>query len=953
MNFADQVNPFLYRQGGDIDGDFRMSADIIMTPGTKVQLPGGAELTSSDLTNTLKFGENDIEISKGLTVLGPLVAPNLANQALYPADIASNTITNTGLIQTHALSAAYEVDANYLIASTQVTTAKVLCSGDVDSAQVKTTKWTGKLAGEPDYDAMEYKQGEVVIGGGQLNGNDMPEMKMSHNEVHVTHGGTNGVFVSPQEVKVKQGATEEKYEDDGKSLTIDNYSEHVKQVLTPADPNQGLEALVTVAKYAMPFFQPSGAHPELRRRMASDYHFIDETGVMESYSVKPQAAQTIHLSNAELDETDANSLINKTGHALKTALRDTRNPRTIIAGTEAQFGLHQDFDDSTDAVPVHLLLTQPSHVDASYLQTQVDKQVLKCTNKSGVGFEVAYKGYDNSDVLTNSGTRLAVSGQDEVGKVYMGKWDNGLPADTAAESAYSHVNMQGSVRFSNSPTNWVSGDVMAEIGTSGLKCNNIESLGSQLDFAGDVDFTNATVTGLPGGGPGGMANIQDMTGGVKVTGFTETTGTGHDELNSTMYAANQVWHRVNSTVPMMYHQTDTWNNSPVITGDNFCHVNNLQQLNVNNSGHTMNNSLAYIQPLKVTGHNATQAGWLSEDYLATFEKQISPQSTYIKAGVLHDGYVVCEGITSQNGIDSLRDTRIQYETYAAKSRWQVTSEGDTVMTMADDLVDLYVPIHYPKKGSSAHFTHCHTMEPTDQNIVWADYVGRAIKSSGQYCVRDDDGIKHTTVANPISNSHAMCSAEVSDSDILGVLNTVESVLNQNIDHEHGGAIIKTPYQEADGYKVLRVAASGDVMGWMAKPDLSDCPLPELTGTYTKSIAGTNVGTVHGVSVDAILIMDGFSGEVTGRSHTFGDGENNTVSLTASELTISFDATQVSQLNSDIMSGAYKKYINGLEQSEEVIMHVNPDLSFTWSEHIPSVATRLNALEEAFVELTGP
>jgi len=953
MNFADQVNPFLFQQGGNISGEFRMGGDIIMTPGTKVQLPAGAELTASDVTNTLKFNENEIEISKGLTVLGPLTAPNLANQAVYPTDIVCNSINNAGHIQTVGLSASLEVDADTVIAQSQVTTAKIVCSGEVEGVSVKTGKLTGKLSGEPDYDFMEYKTGEVVIGGGQLNGNDMPEMKMNHNELHMTHGGTNGVFVDPNEVKVKQGTTEEKYQADGKSLTIDNYSEHVKQVLTPADPDQGLEALVTVAKYVMPFFQPSGAHPELRRRMASDYHFIDETGNMESYSVKPQSAQTVHLSNAELYETDANSLINKTGHALKTALRDTRNPRTIIAGTEAQFGLHQDFDDTNDAVPVHLLLTQQSHVDSSYLQTQVDRQVLKCTNKAGVGLEVAYKGYDANDTLTNEGTRLAVSGQDEVGKVYVGKWDNGLPADTAAESAYSHVNMQGSVRFSASPTNWVSGDVIAEIGTNGLKCNNIQALGTQLDFSGDVDFTNATVTGLPGGGPGGMANIQDTAIGVKVTGFTETTGVGKDEVTSTQYSTNTVSQRVNGTVPIMYHQTDTWNNSPVITGENQCHVNNLMQLNVNNSAHPMNNSLAYIQPLKVSGHNASQAGWLDEDYIATFEKQINSQSSYVKAGVLHDGYVHCQGITSQNGLDSLRDTRIQYDTYNSKSRWQVTAAGDLVMTMDDSKVDLFVPISYPKKGSSAHFTHCHTMEPVDQTVDWADFVGCAIKSSGQYCVRDDLGVKHTNVSNPVSNEHAMCSAEVSDGEILGILSTVESVVNYNIDHQHGGCVIKTPYQEADGFKVLRVAASGDVMGWMIKPDLSDCPLPELSGVYTKSIAGTVVGTVHGVSVGGILLMDGFSGEVTGRTHTFGDGENNTVSLTANELTISFDATQVSQLNHVIMSGAYKKYVNGVEQQEEVIMHVNPDLSFTWSEHIPSVATRLNALEEAFVELTGP
>jgi len=767
MNYADQVNLNKYRNGGTITGQYDFAADVNMTGSTAVKLAQNTAklVDSSDAGNNVRFTVDYVEVSKGLNVVGPLVAPNLANQAVYPVDIVCDSIVCSGDIQGSTKVAVPSVEA---------TTA------------IKTPKWTGTLSGQPDYDAMEYKTNEILVGGGTLNGNAMPEMKLSNSEAHITHTGSNGIFVGPIDTRVKQGNTETIYADDEKITNLDNYSEAVSSVFTPADPNAGLGALITIAKHVMPFFTPSGSHPELRRRMASDYHFIDDTGAMESYAVKPQSAQTVHLTNAQLDVTDANSLVNKTAHALQTALRDTRNPRTIIAGTRAEFGLHQDYDDTNDAVPVHLLMTQPSAVDASYLQTQVDKQILKCTNKSGVAFEVAYKGYDSNDALTNEGTRVAVSGQDEVGKVYLGKFDNGLPADSSAESAFSHVNIQGSVRFSGVPSGSdVSGDIVAEVTPTGIKTDDIRPQGAQLDFNGAIDFSNATVTGIPG--VTGLLNAVDTTSpvGVAITGQldigTPTSGnhqvyiTGDNMYTNTVGQSDIHWNFLQDSTDV--HCNLRFDGAPKL----FTHMD----LNTLETDMTSN-----IHTVTFNGnHNIT--GPTPPGYPGTYTA-----SEYIPLKVKWSDY--------SNSVNEPNPVIATFST---------TGIG-TIFTVSGEEVESTVKVIAPNIDSSGNFTACHAVEPVSQTI--ANCVGKIVKSSGSFCVRGNDGVKYTLPKNAPTLAHAMCSVSLCDTDddpaFLGVVSTVETVLNEKIYHQHGGVTIRSKYAgEADGYKVLRVAASGDAM----------------------------------------------------------------------------------------------------------------------------------------------
>ena len=54
----------------------------------------------------------------------------------------------------------------------------------------------------------------------------------------------------------------------------------------------------------------------------------------------------------------------------------------------------------------------------------------------------------------------------------------------------------------------------------------------------------------------------------------------------------------------------------------------------------------------------------------------------------------------------------------------------------------------------------------------------------------------------------------------------------------------------------------------------------------------------------------------------------------------------------LLSGLFTKYVNGVEQTEKVVVTCHEDYSFQMIINIPNVVTRLTALEEAFAELTN-
>ncbi len=58
------------------------------------------------------------------------------------------------------------------------------------------------------------------------------------------------------------------------------------------------------------------------------------------------------------------------------------------------------------------------------------------------------------------------------------------------------------------------------------------------------------------------------------------------------------------------------------------------------------------------------------------------------------------------------------------------------------------------------------------------------------------------------------------------------------------------------------------------------------------------------------------------------------------------------LTPSIISGLFTKYVNGVEQSEKVVLTCHDDFSFQMMINLPTLASRLSALEEAFNTLTN-
>ena len=237
---------------------------------------------------------------------------------------------------------------------------------------------------------------------------------------------------------------------------------------------------------------------------------------------------------------------------------------------------------------------------------------------------------------------------------------------------------------------------------------------------------------------------------------------------------------------------------------------------------------------------------------------------------------------------------------------------------------------------------------------WENRVGLAVTSSGFYQSRADDGTLVVDVANPPGNEYATTQVTLAEQgDILGIVSSVETVQNGTITHQHGGIGIITNVQEQDGHKMIRVAGSGDIFAWVAKPSLADCPLPVLSGAFEKYIAGVHKGTVYALEHEGVLHLDNWKGTWSGRTHTLGEGNGKEIVLTENELCIKFNVTQSSQLTAELLSGAYTMTVNGIQQPAQIVMTVNADMSFTWTENTPSLETRIAALEAAWLEFTGP
>ena len=250
-------------------------------------------------------------------------------------------------------------------------------------------------------------------------------------------------------------------------------------------------------------------------------------------------------------------------------------------------------------------------------------------------------------------------------------------------------------------------------------------------------------------------------------------------------------------------------------------------------------------------------------------------STDVIASIRHDGKIwgdafgFNETMTTQmrsyranNGIDWLR----------------FIVNNSTQVDILPDQTVFYEKIVAPNVNSSGSFTHCHVCEPEDQATDWASLTGRLIESTGQCAVRDDNGNLVSDFKQAPSLNHAMTSVRLAQSSCLGVLNSIESVSDNHIEHAHG-IVLKHKVTEDDGYTMLRVCGSGDTYLWVVKPVANE-----------------------------------------------------------------------TLLTPSLLSGLFTKYVNGVEQTEKVVVTCHEDYSFQMIVNVPNVMERLSVLEQTLNEL---
>jgi len=946
---------------------------------------------------------------QSVTVNGDATATNL----MATHEVTTPTLNaSTGIIT--PLISGTDADFTGLVTAENLEVTDTLTSNKTfsDVTRVTTKLLTNVIKAPVDQSTQEQEiistnvdasGPQITVGGGSFVINDvntpLPKSSYRHNEIHHGYNDTDGLKIEQDKATVKFDeanfiATPDDMTfeighltDDSKSykktMTVGNQTVEIKDAATGRkivqDPFkqstvyafQNSAELKTInwvmtngsrlADHLYHFYGEKAAKVvdgvtdlfpgddqahEMRRMLAADHTFQDGTDT-HHFQLHPESANSLHLSATQMDLTDPDSLVNKTGADLLNALKSVRNPRTIIKGEQATFGLHQNEESASD---VHLLLSQSSTSEPSFMHVKVDRQYLQCTNQDddNGAFQVYFKGYDNGAPSVDqghSGTRLGVNNQGAHGKVYLGRWDRGMPSNSIndIESNFADVNVAGEVRFSTVPGSFTSGDIMARLKTTGLELSDIRPLTQRVDFHGAVDFSNAAVTGLPGGA-GGYPSLSENIDNLQLTKPLYGPTFGFDDSLKMHFSRDGA-----------FEQVQTKMNNGTLLADLLVNTATGSSSYTVNADETSMGALQLskddITVLDVNRPLATGDTPQTERTVALFRNNsdavFAINSTYARS--LNPIEVVTQGTLPDQAsilVDRYPGTQQQNE-----GLLRLRYNDDTKVDIFDQTAFFYVKTIMTKNGSSGHFTHCHVMEPDFQGQDWENRVGLAVESTGYYCVRDDSGAKVDDPAQPPGPEYAMTSATLAQEDCLGIISSVELVQNQNINHEHGGLTIATPIAEADGYKVLRVAAAGDVFAWVCKPLLADCPLPYLGGQYSKTVDGVEAGTVFAVTDGKTIKMDGREGTIDGRTHTLGgDGQ---IGLTANELTISLTATQTEGLTPDVLSGSYQKYVNGVLQPTGVVINCNADYSFTWTEKTPSVEARIAALEAAWNEMTGP
>ena len=703
---------------------------------------------------------------------------------------------------------------------------------------------------------------------------------------------------------IEHGDHKETFDEKGHVRTIGDFED---AILIEQHPEAVGEGFLKVIRHMQSI--STSQHDELRRRMADNLHFLPSDSPMQSFRVSSQGTQQIHLDNAELDLDDPDAIINKTGEELLQALKTAHIPRSLISQNEAQFGL---FQNDANAGDPQIYIYQQSVDQDSYMKTLIDTQWQYVTNKRGDGaaWKVYWKGYDENGNYEREGVRMAVGNYGDFGKVYLGRWDNGLPSThhTSNDSSFNMINLQGSVRFSEVPsTAYPSGEIFMKADlTHGLQIDHIRSLTGQLDFHNTINFADATVTGLPG-----------MVGAITESPISV------DVLAKAIFMLEN---DVDPVVTQLHHDKLI---VPRIE------ANGNDTLHAHGDWDFTN---ATVTGLQADFQNFYEAGG------STVFKELR-NIQFLPAGscVIDSNKIVSKRIGHGETFVTYQDELLD----GINQRFITWYMGGLQMGhITHDKMSMAVPITAPKTGSSGNFTHCHLTEGA-QNVAWEE--GRVVKSTGEFCARTDQGVLVGDPKDAPSGSHAICKVEYAakGDTALGIIASTEHVASNQVLHEHGGITLKAAIQEDDGYSMVRVASSGDVLAWVCQPTFNEIDVPPLSGLWQKCVDDQNNYGQHTVLSNHVAVeADGYLAI-----------DNQIIDTSAATVEVYHDCVKVyptdPTLTPDLFSGLYTKTVNGIQQDIQVVMHCNSDYSFSFSEHFPGFEARVSALEATIAELTGP
>jgi hypothetical protein len=359
-----------------------------------------------------------------------------------------------------------------------------------------------------------------------------------------------------------------------------------------------------------------------------------------------------------------------------------------------------------------------------------------------------------------------------------------------------------------------------------LRMNGFDQvrIANDLNVLGDTVLGNTVVTGLLNG------EHADFTGNLEA-GNVITPSVGPSEGLQTVYvegANPYIAQKIGPNAVTMLVTEDIIGYDTV-RYTSLAARNVMSHLELDNENNPMRPDFG-ITPLMVRAYPWTNGFDDDSNYIECYRED----ETDPVAAVRHDGAIW------GNSVGFNKDMKAQIRKYTAPYGagtvdWLRFIVNNSVQfDLLPDQAVFYEKVVAPNVDSSGSFTHCHVCEPDSQATNWASLVGRLMESTGLCAVRDAAGALVTDFTQAPSRNHAMASVRLAQTSVLGVLNSVELVVDGEIHHAHG-ITLSHKVAEAPGHKVLRVCGAGDTFVWVVRPVANETLLTPalLSGLYSK------------------------------------------------------------------------------------------------------------------------